>query len=240
MTKRPASLTGAFAPTGPTLVLLAIATAFVCVTLIGVTLLVANDWSGDRANVVTAVTSAGSLAVALGAVWAAIVTLSKQQEENQRQRQMATLHLVNEQYEKIFDDIYELRLRADTGGDIAEREKMRIYNRFFTTIMTGFRYYQLGFIPTEDFREWTASLIGRFAKGECIVTGLSAPKDNPLTNRWTKFDSWARGPRTDFRSYMSGVTGEAKDIDPDAPQPALVAALLAASNKVVDSVKVST
>ncbi|MGD9981157.1 MAG: hypothetical protein AB7H66_07670 [Hyphomonadaceae bacterium] len=201
---------------------------------------VASDAQTDTADRVGVVIAAFGVVTAIGAMVVAGLTIRQQQIESKRQRQMETLHLVNEQYEKIFDDIYELRLRADGGSDVAEREKMRIYNRFFTTIMTGFRYYQLGFIPGEDFCEWTATLIGRFAKGECIVTGVSTPKDNPLLKRWEKFDSWARGPRTDFRRYMAGVTAEAKRIDPDAPQAALVAALQDASNKVVDGVRVST
>ncbi|MGE0044161.1 MAG: hypothetical protein AB7T08_00225 [Hyphomonadaceae bacterium] len=62
-----------------------------------------------RSDQVSALTQTIGLIAAIGAALAAFFTVFQVQSENRRQREMETLHLLNEQYEKIFDDIYALR-----------------------------------------------------------------------------------------------------------------------------------
>lgn len=191
--------------------------------------------SADRIGAIVAVVG---LVAAVGAVVVALLTIRQQQIESRRQRQMETLHRVNEQYEKIFDDIYDLRAKT-AGPDHAfdENDMRRMYNRFFTALMTGFRYYRLDLIPREDFQEWTATLIGRFAKQECIVRA-AAMDPCPLVAHWEEFNSWARGPRTAFRAYMNTVQAHAKAIRA-LPAPERDAALLQAAGATVDAIPVS-
>ncbi|MGE3250657.1 MAG: hypothetical protein AB7J28_06815 [Hyphomonadaceae bacterium] len=184
----------------------------------------------------SALTQTIGLIAAIGAALAAFFTVFQVQSENRRQREMETLHLLNEQYEKIFDDIYALRAEllrnvqftGDAKKDLEIMQKAlvervnpndlkRAYNRFFTAVMGGFRYYELGFIPVEDYREWTATLIGRFVKKECIVRAVSL-EPCPLRAQWRDFDSWGRGPRTTFRAYVNAVIAKADEFEAPADE----------------------
>jgi hypothetical protein len=194
----------------PVTILLAVATAIVVLTVLSVTALVSRAWDHDTPGAVTAVATAGSLAVAMGAVWAAILTLSKQQEENLRHRQMATLHLLNDQYDAIFSDVYKLRSKTAASGGEGQakfpREEMRlIYTRYFTCLATCFRYYQLGLVPQQDFVEWTCSLIARFAKERCIIDFDDPPEGSEIRRKWEGYQRRIYGPRVAFRSYINEI-----------------------------------
>lgn len=171
---------------------------------------VAGDAQTGAAGRIGAVIAAISLVSGLGAIVVAGLTVRQQQIESRRQRHMETLHLVNQQYEAIFDDILQRRERDEP---IEEETKRRIYNRYFTTMMTGFRYYELGFIPRQDFEEWTATLIDRLKDGACIVTGLPNKKRNEMLFRWKAFDAWGHGPRSEFRRYVEDVILAGHPID---------------------------
>jgi len=113
--------------------------------------------SRSTADDVTVVFSAAGLLVAVFTVWAAFETITRQQLENRRQRQMETLHRINERYDLIFDDVLKLQREARRANPDAAPEDVRVdqgelkrlYNRYFTTILTEFRYYRLGLVPRE-------------------------------------------------------------------------------------------
>ncbi len=195
---------------------------------------VGSDSKTDAADRVGAVVAVVGLVAAVGAVIVALLTIHQQRVENRRQRQMETLHLVNEQYENIFDGIYELRARVANPSEFDANDVRRAYNRFFTSLMTGYRYYRLDLIPREDFQEWTATLIGRFVEKECIVR--AAPTEPcALTEQWIEFDSWARGPRTAFRAYMKAVRDEA-EATLKLPEAQRKPAIVEAAKRVVDAI----
>ena len=190
-------------------VLVLVAAATIIVAL-AVTLpaFLAQGPRGVRTEIVATTVSAAGLVAAIGAAIAAFVTVFQQQIEGRRQRHMETLHLLNSQYERIFDDIYELREAASPS----ENAILRVHNRFFTTLMTGYRYFELGLIPREDFVEWTATQIGRFHEGRCLVHWDKPSETNQMMARWQQFDSWGRGPRVGFRRYVNAMIEGANGI----------------------------
>src|SRR5262245_33619821 len=86
--------------------------ALVAIIAVGTANFVAQDRSNGASEIVSAAIAAVSLFVSVAALTVAYVTISHHQDQSLRQRQMETLHRLNEQYDAIFADIYRLRRRA--------------------------------------------------------------------------------------------------------------------------------
>lgn len=177
--------------------------------------------SGDqsRVDITTTIISAIGLVAAAGAGIAAFATMYQQYVENRTQREVQTLHLLNEQYDKIFADIYVLRREAagsctkcDTPRPISEDAIRGIYTRYFTALATGVRYCQLGLVPRDDFVDWTGNLIARFAGERCIVRFDGEIQDSEIRRRWIAFDQRTFGPRAVLRTYMTAVWNAAESL----------------------------
>lgn len=169
-----------------------------------------SDPAGSRADIVMTTVSAAGLVAAIGAAIAAFFTIFQQQVENRRQRQMQTLHILNEAYDAIFADIYRIRRDANSGAEterkaISEDDMRLVYSRYFTALATGLRYFQLGLVPKEDFVDWTGNLVARFASEKCIVNFDKPLEASEIKHRWQAYERRVFGPRKALRRYMSDI-----------------------------------
>jgi hypothetical protein len=196
---------------GATLLLLAAASALTVAAWLGIatTSAVSRGESGDA---VIAGAAVSSLVIAAGAVVGAVMTILLQRWEAERQRQADTLRALTEKYELIFDEIYSRQgSRRLKKPEVIEH----YYNRYFTAIMTGFRYYQRGLIAQEDFIDWTATLIGRFRAGSSVVDLATTSGSAEMRKQWRVFNRRGAGPRGDFLAYMARVLSQAREDDVD-------------------------
>ncbi len=194
-----------------------------------------------RVDTSSTIISAIGLIAAAGAAVAAFATIYQQHLENRRQREVQTLHLLNEQYDKIFADIYALRREAvgsctkcGAQNKISDDAIRGIYTRYFTALATGVRYFQTGLIPRDDFVDWTANLIARLGSERCLVQFDGACEEGEIRRRWDAFDRRIFGPRTKFRAYMTAVWAAASTL-PKERSPERDSALTATAEKISDA-----
>lgn len=186
---------------------------FLAAAAVGFGVWVAVDYVADgpnssHADKLAAVASAGSFALAVVTVCAAIFTVLKQNDENRLQRQMETVHQLTERYEQIFDEVLQLQGKPELHDP---KTIEHFYNRYFTALMRNHRCYQTGLISKDDFEEWTATAIGRFRRGGSQINLSDTSRDDKeLRAQWHTFDERGVGPREDFRKYMAGVMAAAE------------------------------
>lgn len=188
--------------------------ALVVIIAIGTANFVAQDRVNGPSEIVSASISAVSLFVSVAAITVAYVTISHHQDQSLRQRQMETLHRLNEQYDAVFTDIYRLRSPPVNQCEACHQDiaislesKRLIYSRYFTVVATGFRYFQLGLVPRRDFVEWTCNLIARFAQERCIVDFDQSVEGSEIKRQWERYEARIYGPRLALRQYMAEIWG---------------------------------
>ncbi len=196
--------------------------------------------SNTSSDDVTVVFSAAGLLIALITVGAAYWTIDRQQKEGRQQRWMETLLRINERYDQVFDDLFDSigAKAAELGRELTSESELnpgqiaRLYDRYFTIIMTEFRYHQLGLVPDEDFVHWTIILINRIKKGS--LSGLDPGGGNKLLDEWVRFHAGLPGQRAKLWEYFTAAAKAAGQSLPPLKNDAEAAAVGAAARKMAD------